>query len=240
MNFAAVITAAGSSERMGGGIKKEYRLLPGEPENGRTVLSGAVEAFLSCDEIKHIVIVHSLSGVEGEAEARAAIGTKPLEAHSGRVLFVPGGRSRRESVFHGLTLLHAYSPAYVLIHDGARPWVTPALIRSVISAVLACSAAIPVVPLVETPKITENGFVARHLPRGTTAAAQTPQGFAFDAVYAAHRSAAEEFVRSGREFTDDAEIYDAFSPGKIAAVPGDASNRKITFPEDLGMHLCAH
>jgi 2-C-methyl-D-erythritol 4-phosphate cytidylyltransferase len=146
---------------------------------------------------------------------------------------VPGGPTRRSSVHHGLALLSAYSPGYVLIHDGARPWADRELIERVIEAVIRHKAVVPLLPLAETPKeIDEAGFVRRHLRRALVGTAQTPQAFAFPDILRAHEKAAERELREQYEYTDDAEVWAEFM-GQVASVPGSAKNRKITFPEDL-------
>ena len=220
---------------MGGGLKKEYRPLPGAfAVDGRplTVLGAALGAFAADLRIAPLVVVHPLDDESGEFAARAALGSYAAEARENRLLFVPGGENRRVSVYHALALLSAYRPEFVLIHDGARPWLGKELVERVIGGLEQHDAVIPVMPLTETPKLIENGVVVEHLKRSAAAAAQTPQGFRFEQIYLAHRKAAERALRTGAEFTDDAEIYGAFA-GTVAVVDGEARNRKITFPEDL-------
>jgi 2-C-methyl-D-erythritol 4-phosphate cytidylyltransferase/2-C-methyl-D-erythritol 4-phosphate cytidylyltransferase/2-C-methyl-D-erythritol 2,4-cyclodiphosphate synthase len=276
--IAAVITAAGSSRRMGG-AKKEYRVLDGvfaddneqtgisldnndgESDSGAsggklpdgktplTVLGAVVCAFEACKRISMIVISVPLDAETGEAAARKAIPKKFLipntESHADphdagnahkKIFFVPGGSNRRISVHHALSFLEAFNPRYVLIHDGARPWIDTALIDTVIDAVLEHKAVVPVLPLTETPKeLGEGGgacFVARHLKRQNIVAAQTPQAFLFPEIVRAHEKAAEQELHDNVEWTDDAEIWGAFA-GPVAAIPGSLFNRKITFPEDL-------
>lgn len=224
---AVIVTAAGSSRRMGG-VKKEYLPLPGS--GGLTVLGAAVSAFTSFSEINHILVTYPQGGEEaaraGLPPALLRSGAKPLAG------LVPGGETRRASVYEALKRLVPYKPDYVLIHDGARPWVSPALIAAVMDAVARRRAAIPVLPLTETPKaLGEDGVITGHLKRASIVTAQTPQGFAFPAILEAHEKAAGEEAR-GREYTDDAEIW-ALCWGAVAAVPGESANRKITFPEDL-------
>jgi 2-C-methyl-D-erythritol 4-phosphate cytidylyltransferase len=246
--FASVITAAGSSTRMGG-LKKEYitmaapssgeggaggLLEPGEP---LTVLGSAAGAFADCARIGLIVITTPPDADDGEYAARKSLPRRLLLQESPKIIFVPGGGSRRVSVHHALSTLAGYGPDYVLVHDGARPWVKARLIDRVIDAVMRHDAVIPAVPLSETPKEAEGGFVRRHLGRASVVLAQTPQGFAFRRLLAAHEKAAERELR-GREtgvpveYTDDAEIWGEFE-GPVAVVEGDLSNRKITFPEDM-------
>lgn len=235
--IAAVITAAGSSSRMGG-IKKEYRPLgPGiQDDEGRplTVLGAAVLAFAASPRIGLMVISVPSGEESGELAARSSLPARLLRSGGERWLFfVPGGPTRRASVHHALSLLELYRPGLVLIHDGARPWVDGGLIERIIDATLTHRAAIPVLSLTETPKeIDPGGFISRHLRRSSVGTAQTPQGFVFPEILRAHERAAEKELGEGREYTDDAEIWGEFC-GPVAAVPGSAANRKITFPEDL-------
>jgi 2-C-methyl-D-erythritol 4-phosphate cytidylyltransferase len=240
MEVAALITAAGSSRRMRQGeegvpLKKEYRLLPGDHPDSEgkplTVLGAGTHAFASVPAVKLVVIAVP---ADGEIAARNSLPAALLKSGClPRILFVPGGPTRRVSVHHGLALLSAYSPDYVLIHDGARPWVDRELIERIIESAVKHRAAVPLLPLTETPKeIDEAGFVRRHLRRASVGAAQTPQGFAFPDILNAHKQAAERELREGYEYTDDAEVWGEFI-GPVAAAPGSAKNRKITFPEDL-------
>jgi 2-C-methyl-D-erythritol 4-phosphate cytidylyltransferase len=235
--IAALITAAGSSSRMGG-LKKEYRSLgdgvvdaAGKP---LTVLGAAVRAFAASGRISLIVIAVPPDPEMGEFAARQALpGDFPGQGREPPVLFVPGGPSRRASVYHALSLLEAYKPGYVLIHDGARPWIDAALIERTIEAVLRYRAVVPIMPLTETPKELDGaGFIRRHLRRASVGTAQTPQGFAFPEILRAHERAAERELREAYEYTDDAEVWGEFA-GPVAVIPGSPANRKITFPEDL-------
>lgn len=235
--IAAVITAAGASTRMGG-IKKEYRVLgDGRVDaEGRplTVLGSAVLAFASCPDIEYIVITVPNNPETGEIQARSSLPALPQNLiKKPNILFVPGAGSRRASVHHALALLTAYDVDYVLIHDGARPWVQTELIQRLAHEVQLHNAVIPVLPLVETPKeIDSHGVIIKHLRRVSIVSAQTPQAFAFQAILTAHEEAAREELCMGREFTDDAEVWGQFI-GPVYTIPGDLGNKKITFPEDL-------
>jgi 2-C-methyl-D-erythritol 4-phosphate cytidylyltransferase/2-C-methyl-D-erythritol 4-phosphate cytidylyltransferase/2-C-methyl-D-erythritol 2,4-cyclodiphosphate synthase len=269
--FSAIITAAGSSTRMcgrmgghadgcAGGLKKEYRTLPeslggGYDSRGKplTVLGAAVSAFAFFDRIGRIVITVPADPESGEYAARRALPEDVLEGgQEPRILFVPGGKTRRESVHHALSLLAAYDPSCVLIHDGNRPWISVSLINAVMEAALEYGAVIPALPLTETPKELDlvsphgaaeipdaakntasavSGFIRRHLRRSSVFTAQTPQAFSFPAILAAHEKAAEK-ERDGFEYTDDAEIWGEFH-GPVAVIPGEYANKKITFPADL-------
>lgn len=234
---AVVVSAAGSSRRMGG-VKKEYCPLGPDytDEEGKplTVLGAAVRAFADSPRIETLVIAVPADAETGEFAARESLPKRFLQPNvRPRILFVPGGMSRRVSVHHALSLLSAYPPDYVLIHDGARPWVDGDLIDRIIQGVIRHRAVIPCVPLTETPKeIDESGFIHHHLKRARIWAAQTPQGFAYPDILAAHQRAEERELQEQVEYTDDAEVWGEFM-GPVAVIPGSPVNRKITFPEDL-------
>jgi 2-C-methyl-D-erythritol 4-phosphate cytidylyltransferase/2-C-methyl-D-erythritol 4-phosphate cytidylyltransferase/2-C-methyl-D-erythritol 2,4-cyclodiphosphate synthase len=216
-----------------GGTKKEYRFLNQVDAEGNplSVLASCVQNFSAIREIKHIVITVPDDPVNGEQGARKIIPHYLLENPSGpRISFVSGGSSRQASVYKALSFLETFHPDYVLIHDGARPWIDAELIHRVIDGMKQHRAVLPVMPLVETPKeIDDGGFIVRHLKRSSVFGAQTPQGFLFPEILAAHERAA---LKNAREYTDDAEVWAEFI-GRVAAVPGNTQNKKITFPEDL-------
>jgi len=231
-SVAAVICAAGASMRMGG-IKKEYQELIG---SSLTVLGSAVCAFASVPAVTTIVIAVPENG---EESAREALPPEYLTVKKPEILFVNGGSTRRASVFNALSLLLEYNPRYVLIHDGARPWIASSLIVKIIEAVEKHGAVIPLLPLTDTPKecdapIEVQGgesaaFIKTHLKRANTGIAQTPQAFKFPEIFHAHEKAA---ALVNEEFTDDAEVWGRFC-GTVAVIPGSPENRKITFIEDF-------
>ncbi|HSV56200.1 MAG TPA: 2-C-methyl-D-erythritol 2,4-cyclodiphosphate synthase [Magnetospirillaceae bacterium] len=229
---AVLVTAAGRGERFGG--RKETADL-----SGRTVLDRAVAAFLGMPGLAALVIT-APRGLE--VQTGAALGGD-TRAHIDRILegrfaVVSGGESRRDSVRLGLEALDGILPRdpaspgpdpIVLVHDGARPWVTRALVERVLAGTARTGACVPVTPLVETPKgLGVDGLVETHPSRASLGAAQTPQAFRLRALLDAHRRAAAE----GVECTDDAEIWARFE-GPVAWVEGEISNRKITFRDDI-------
>jgi len=199
---------------------------------GTTVLGATVTAFAAIAEINPIVITVPAGE---EHAARSCLPEELLDTRKTKssVLFVAGGPTRRASVHNALSLLLTYNPTYVLIHDGARPWIKRGLIERCIEAAKQFGAAIPVLPLLETPKeidLMETGrFIKRRLERSAIYTAQTPQCFAFPEILTCHEKAAQE---TNHEYTDDAEVWTEFA-GKVAAIPGNPGNRKITYPEDL-------
>ncbi|MGA6927065.1 MAG: 2-C-methyl-D-erythritol 4-phosphate cytidylyltransferase, partial [Desulfosarcina sp.] len=123
----------------------------------------------------------------------------------------------------------AHSEGIVLIHDAVRPFVRAALMRSCLDGVRATGACIPVLPATETLKrVDEKGLVIGTLDRRRVCLAQTPQTFAIDLIRRAHRLAGQR----GFTATDDASIAE-FAAERVAVVPGDPENIKITTPQDL-------
>ena len=145
------------------------------------------------------------------------------------VNIIRGGETRQESVLNGLSFLEKVNPDYVLIHDGARPWITAGLIRAVLDKTAENNACIPAIKAQDAMKIIKgNKLIDRHLEREITYCAQTPQGFRFEDILNAHRTA----VSDGITFIDDSEIYSKYI-GSVYIVEGDAENRKITYKYDL-------
>jgi 2-C-methyl-D-erythritol 4-phosphate cytidylyltransferase len=217
-DFAAVVTAAGASRRMGLPTKKEYRFIDGVP-----VLALAVRPFMDAGLFRRVVVTVP----RGQIQAVKDLISPHIPA--GDVDYVEGGGTRQESILNALAAMEKDPPWGVLVHDGARPWISRDLILRVLECVMRCGGCVPVVEVTEAVKQAgEDGFVARHIKRETLSLAQTPQGFRFAELLAAYRAAAERGVRCA----DDAELYDMFQ-GPVAAVPGDVNNRKITYERDM-------
>ena len=258
LSIAAVICAAGSSSRMGGRKKEYLPLKPDSPgDQPLTVLGAAVRAFASCPQIAPIIVSLPPSGKKAGNTALSGLleelrsidprcGEPFIGESQGRIQFTEGGHTRRATVYNALTHLEKYNPSYVLIHDGARPWIKKSLIEKVIKAAIQYGAVIPALPMTETPKelhgplafekrpasATANNFIKKHLRRAELCSAQTPQGFKFPEILKAHKKAAAREMKEHFEYTDDAEIWGEFI-GKVAVISGDPENRKITYPKDL-------
>lgn len=221
---AALITAAGTSFRFGASQKKEFF-----PLRGETVLHHTMAAFVAAGIFDYFCLTF-LAGKEDET--RQAVGKKLLAALGDRLILVPGGETRQDSVRLGLAALEPLAPGLVLIHDGARPWVSREIIAAVYAGVLEKGAAAPVVPSVDAMKTVDPaGRIKAHLDRGSTMAVQTPQGFLFPEILRAHRQAQND----GRTYIDDTEIYHRYC-GEVFTVPGELGNAKITYPRDLEKH----
>ncbi len=215
-----VIVAGGKSTRMGRSIKKELAEIEGE-----SVLCKTLKPFLETALFSEMVIVLPLSHLK-QTENMILSCIPPHEGCT--LIFTEGGATRQQSVYRGLCALTA-SSQIVLIHDGARPWVTTEIIFRVYEKANEKGAAIPVVPSVNALKeIDAKGQIIRSLNRSAVVGAQTPQGFIFSDILAAHRKAAAE----NRDYPDDAEVFSAYS-GEVFTVQGDIKNKKITYREDL-------
>lgn len=215
---AALVTGAGLSKRMGPGIKKEYRRLDGVP-----VLARSMAVFQNTGLFAEMAVTVP-PGQVGQARDLVA----PF-VDTGKIRFVEGGLTRRDSVFLGLSALQGLDIEYVLIHDAARPWITPELIRLVLEKTIERGAVIPVVDVTDAlVKTTPDGRVGTHMAKNGLRGAQTPQGFAYQEIFQAHQAAR----RGGGEFYDDAQVLLA-AGGSVFTVPGDPANRKITYTHDL-------
>jgi 2-C-methyl-D-erythritol 4-phosphate cytidylyltransferase/2-C-methyl-D-erythritol 2,4-cyclodiphosphate synthase len=141
---------------------------------------------------------------------------------------VPGGASRQESVLAGLESLAADPPERVLIHDGARPFVDAATIDRVLAALDTHAGAIPAIPVADTLKRAQaDRTIQETVPRGGLWRAQTPQGFRFEEILAAHRHAA-----GSAEASDDAAVMER-AGHPVGLVDGNPENVKVTTQDDL-------
>jgi len=219
-SVGVVIVAAGRGERAGTGDgPKQYRLLGGKP-----ILHRTIEAFAAHPGVDHIVVViHS----DDHDLYQTAVGEL-----AGRLVATGGGSTRQASVLHGLEALADIAPAKVLIHDAARPFIDGDLIGRTIAAIDDREAALPALPVSDTLKRgATNGTIAETVSRDGLFAAQTPQGFPFARILAAHRKAAA----AGRsDFTDDAAIAE-WAGLSVRLVQGSPDNIKLTWAKDIEM-----
>lgn len=208
----AIIVGAGRGHRFGGNIPKQYRMLGGVP-----VLRRTVNAFLSHPGVDAVrpVIHPDDDGLFRDAVA----GLDVLEP-------VSGGASRQDSVRLGLESLEFLAPDHVLIHDAARPFVAGDVITGVLDALKHHPGAIPSLPVTDTLKRGANDVITGTVSREGLYRAQTPQGFGFGDLIAAHRKAA------GLDLTDDGAVTE-HAGMEVAITLGSEDNFKITTQEDL-------
>ena len=209
----AVIVAAGSASRMGG-IDKVMAPLGGEPMILRTV-----RAFEDCEAVKEIVIVTREDLMGPIAELCSGF-TKIRSV-------VQGGNSRQESVKLGL-LAFSKEVRLAAVHDGARPLVSGELIDKVIRAAHSYGAAAPAIPVKDTIKVFEGGFIAATPDRSTLRAVQTPQVMDRDLLLGALEKAEQE----GIALTDDCSAVEHIGM-RVRLVEGEERNLKVTTPLDL-------
>jgi 2-C-methyl-D-erythritol 4-phosphate cytidylyltransferase/2-C-methyl-D-erythritol 2,4-cyclodiphosphate synthase len=219
VSVAALIVAAGRGARASGedGRPKQYR-----PVGGVPMLTRSIAAFAAHPDIDDILVV-----IHPDDARLYEAASKP---HARRLRkAVPGGERRQDSVRAGLEALAGEAPSSVLIHDAARPFVSPELIARVIGVLETHQGALPCLPVTDTLKWVARGQVVGTAVRDQLWRAQTPQGFRFDAILAAHRAAAKESLR---DFTDDAGVAEWFGLD-VALVEGSEHNRKLTTADDL-------
>lgn len=218
--ITAVILAAGQGKRMNSEIAKQFLNLKGRP-----VIYYSIKAFEDSD-VDDIVLV---------------VGNGQIEYYKNNIIskygfhkvkhIIEGGRERYDSVFQALQCIGQTD--YVLIHDGARPFITITLIESLISAVKEYKACIIGTPVKETIKIVDqDGYINATPNRDTLWAAQTPQAFDYGLI----RQAYELFYKDRgivSSVTDDAMVYELFLNKPVKMLFGDYNNIKLTTPEDL-------
>ncbi len=218
MATAALIVAAGRGARAGDGPPKQYRLV-----GGVAIIARTLDRFAAAPGVDRIcVCIRPQDRALFDAAIAGLTLTKPLT-------LVHGGAERAESVRLGLEALAADPlgpPARVLIHDAARPFISLGVIDAVIAALDMADGACASIPIVDALRRSENGACGALIPRDGVWRAQTPQGFRFDAILAAHRDHPDPGA------PDDAEI--ARRAGlTVAIVESEADNFKITRPGDF-------
>ncbi len=212
---SAVIAAAGNSTRMGKNTNKQFLMFAGKPVLAHTLLT-----FSAMAEITEIIIVTRNEDILTVQDMVKDFSIPKIKA------ILPGGNTRQESVFAGLR--HA-TEERVLIHDGARPFVTETEIRDLLKTLVIAPAVALGVPVKDTVKrVNQDGIVTETLPREELWQIQTPQGFVTSKILSAHQKAIED----GISVTDDCALAEYIGiPVRI--VSGSYRNIKITTPEDI-------
>jgi len=210
-NTGAVVVAAGVGSRMGTQIPKQFQVLGGRP-----VLRWSVDVLLQCEEIAAIAVVVSATD--------RALAQAVLPSNS-RILLVDGGMARTESVRNGLSALVGRGLKKVLIHDAARPGLSPSVVRELIAALDEADAAAPALPVTDALKDNRDGV--RSVSRDGLVRVQTPQAFRFDIISKAIAGATNAAV-------DDLALVES-AGARIVLTPGRAELMKITHPEDMAI-----
>lgn len=208
----ALVVGAGEGRRFGGEVPKQYC-----PLSGVTVMRRSLLAFLEHPDVTMVrAVIHPGHGDLYDQAAQGLDLAAPVH----------GGATRQRSVALGLESLAGEPPSRVLIHDAARPLVAGGVISRVLAALDRSPGAIPALPVADTLKRGDDGTVAATIDRQNLWRAQTPQGFRYGDILAAHRQAA------GDELTDDAAVAERAGLA-VAIVDGAEDNIKVTTPDDL-------
>lgn len=211
----AVIVAAGKSTRMQG-VDKIFALLGSEP-----LIASSIKAFENCSRVTEIILVLSEENCEQGKRLCDIHGFKKVKA------CIPGGKERSESSYIGIKAADSRSK-YIIIHDGARPFVTEKMITEALDAAVKRGAAAVGVPVTSTLKRVDKGLIIETVDRAELYEIQTPQVFKADVIKAALKSAVDKKL----PITDDCMAVEAIGlTPKI--VPGTKENIKITVQEDL-------
>jgi len=209
--IVALIMAAGASHRMGGHNKLLLAY------QGKTVVEHVVDQFLSRQEIAEVVVVTSHDEVIDRLKHR-------------RIRSVAGGSVRQDSVYRGLSVLRPDD--FVLIHDGARPFLSAEALSRALHAAEKRQPFILAVPVTDTLKQVSQGVVIATPDRSLYWAAQTPQGAVVSDLLAAYETA----FNDGIVLTDDASALER-AGYRVTIIEGDPGNHKLTTPEDM-RYLC--
>jgi len=218
MRTVAIVPAAGSGNRMGRELSKQYLSLGGMP-----LLVHTLNAFEKCPLVDALLVVVPPSDVE-------AVRTGMLPRWNLKKLagVIPGGKERQDSVRAGIEALDRDTDI-VIVHDAVRPFITVGLIENCIRAAEKEGAATVGVPVKDTVKeVGADGRVVRTCDRNLLWLTQTPQAFRRDIIENAHRAA----VRDGYRGTDDTSLVERIGIA-VRMIRGDYGNIKITTPEDL-------
>lgn len=217
-NTAAIVLAAGNGTRMGSGVKKQYLEIGGKP-----LIYYALQAFE--ESVIEEVILVTVPGEENYCQ------TEIVEKYSFHKIskIIAGGKERYDSVYCGLCQL--VNCNYVLIHDGARPFVTPEIIKRALQGAMKYQACVVGMPSKDTVKISTEDHYAQHTPnRNQVWMIQTPQAFSFSLIQEAYNKLQ---TKTKVAVTDDAMVVETVLDKKIKLMEGSYYNIKITTPEDL-------
>ncbi|MFV0480340.1 MAG: 2-C-methyl-D-erythritol 4-phosphate cytidylyltransferase [Anaerorhabdus sp.] len=211
MKYSAIIVAAGSGKRMGLGYNKVFYPL----FDGKTILEKTMQIFEKDKDCQQLIVV-----ADSEDYRR------DINHYCDKLVLVDGGEQRQDSVSCGLS---AVTEEVVLIHDGARPYLTEACLERLKNAMESASAAILAIPCKDTIKIVVGEVIEATLPRELLYHAQTPQAFKTGLLKKCYEMASSAKV----QVTDDASVVEEFSDEIVQVVLGDESNIKITTINDI-------
>ena len=196
---------------------KQFLLLAGTP-----IIVHTLKKFEECENIQEVIVVLPAEESAGFLSMAGKFGLRKLAK------VVPGGRTRAESVQHGLMSIRAATADIVAVHDAVRPFVTAAEIDKTVVAAKNSGAAILVVPVIDTIKQTEADAVARTLDRKQLRRALTPQCFRYELL----KRAFENIDLNDPSITDESFLVEKLGE-RVTIVEGSAANIKITTRQDM-------
>jgi len=219
-SVTAIIPAAGLGKRFGPGKDKPFQTIGGKP-----LILWSLGSLQEIPEISEIIPVLRTEDILAARKLFEQYGISKIKR------IAPGGKERRDSVFNGLKLIEDRH-GFVLIHDGARPLLEKDFVKAMIANMSeskdAIDGIIPGVPVKDTIKEAERGYVIKTLKREQLWAIQTPQVFRYDKIFPAY----EQAIGTRHYATDDAALLERIG-GRIRVIMGLYRNVKITTPEDL-------
>lgn len=214
MSISLIVPAAGSGKRMASEEKKQFLSLEGCP-----IIIRTLKAFQGFKEIKRVIVV---TAKEDLAQMQALVQSY---SWGPEVLCIEGGKERQDSVYEGLKLVET---PYVMVHDGARPFVKSSIIEGHIQGLKDHRALITALAVRDTIKEVKDGRVRKTLDRSTLVQVQTPQSFHTRML----KDAYDYGQSKGLVVTDDAALVEAFGQ-EVYTVEGSPLNIKVTVQEDL-------
>lgn len=208
MDYSCVIVAAGKGSRMNLGYNKAYYML-----DDKCILEHTIQAFKQDIDCKEIIVVCD---------------KEDFKAHinDNSVILVSGGATRSDSVYNGLQKV---SYDYVMIHDGARPYVSLKILEDIKQCLSKHNACLAMVDCKDTIKKVIDNKVVKTYDRSTLKNAQTPQSFKTSLIIEAYQKAIADHFQA----TDDSSIYEAYGHDDVYVVNGSYDNIKITTIEDI-------
>lgn len=211
MNYSVVVLCAGKGTRSGLNYNKMLYSF-----KDKTVYEMTMELFLNDKRCKQIIVVTKKEEV---SKLKKLIVSDKIE-------YIFGGKERQDSVYNGLQVVNQ---DYVLIHDGARPYLKIENVNDLLKCLESNDACLLTVPVKDTIKICQDGKVVETLPRSMLMQAQTPQAFKTSLIKECYQLGKD----SGFLATDDTSLVEKFKNTEIRTVMGSYDNIKITTPDDL-------
>lgn len=215
----AIVLASGKATRMGSGLDKCFLSLGAKP-----VVAWSLLAFEACKDVNSIILVVRKDQVAAARGLQTMFGIKKLKA------IVVGGRRRQDSVQAALKGIAPYETQFIVVHDAARPCVTPALISETLKSARKFGSGVAAMPMVDTVKVAEKDLIVTSTPdRSTLWAVQTPQTFESKKLIEAYNTFGTDKTVT---YTDDASVMEAAGE-TVRLVKWTEPNIKITTPIDL-------